>query len=107
MRLILVREGLWLTVNLIAAAVFLWLSSKTWIEPPFWDRVGAAGGNPATFGALVVKVLGPFMLFNAVWLAVAAWRCLPRRDWTPVWTFTALGFVWTGVIIFSASRVGS
>jgi hypothetical protein len=107
MKQMLIREGAWVVVNMVAATVFLWLSSRTWIEPVLWNRSGAPGGDPAAFGVLVVKGLGPLLLFNVAWLAYAAWRCLPRRDWAPVWTFTGLGFLWTGLLVFSASRVGS
>lgn len=107
MKLVLIREGAWLTLNLVAAAVFLWLSSKAWAEPAIWNSTVTPGGDPAGFSLLMVKGLGPLMLFNLAWLACALWRGFPRRDWTSLWTFAGLGFLWTGLIIFSASKVGS
>ncbi len=107
MRAGLIREGLWLTINLIVAGIFLWLSCRMWIEPPPGIRPSLPGGDPAAFSRLVVQFLGPVTLFNLAWMALAAWWRLRRKDWTPVWTFTALGFLWTGLLVYSASRVGN
>jgi hypothetical protein len=102
-----IREGAWLAINVIAGAVFVWLASKAWVDPPIWHRSSPAGGDPAAFGALVVKFLAPILLFNTAWLACSVLWSRPRRDWLSVWTFTGLGFMWTGLIIFNASKVGN
>ena len=101
------RNGVWLGLNAVAAIIFLWWTSSTWIEPELKDVPGASGGAPVVFTLIVFWVLGPMSLLNLGWLAWTARRSLRERDWTTTGVFGLMVAGWIAIVLLSASKLGS
>lgn len=93
-------------VNGAIAVVFLWLSSRQWIEPEVRDIPGASGGGPVVFSLLVLWILVPLLILNPIWLGAAIWRKKRTGEWIHQdRLFAVMAVAWVSLILFSASKL--
>lgn len=67
------REKFWLLANLAGAMGYLWLASRTWIEPELRGEDVARGGDAIIWGMTALPVLITFVIANFI----GSWR----RHW--------------------------
>jgi hypothetical protein len=88
----LAKDKWWLVANHLGAATYLWLSSRTWIEPELrGEDVARSGAAMVWFGS-ALPVLVAFMLTDFVWLI----RRL--RDKQSLRPMLLAGFLWMVVL---------
>jgi hypothetical protein len=73
------RDRWWLLANGLGAMAYLWLSSRTWIEPELrGENVGRAGDAVVWFGTALPVFIG-FVVANFVWFLRGARRGQRRQ----------------------------
>jgi hypothetical protein len=106
MKLLSIRDWVWIGINGLIGFLFLWLSSREWIEPELKDFPGASGGAPIVFTLLVFELLGPLMILNLVWLGIMVW--VGKRIGNRIATISLFALMtagWICLVLFSASKV--
>jgi hypothetical protein len=88
----LVKDQWWLVANLLGATTYLWLSSRTWIEPELRGEAVARSGDAVVWFGIALPVPAAFMLADIVWLI----RRL--RDKQSLRPMLLAGFLWTVVL---------
>jgi dipeptide/tripeptide permease len=92
------RIGLWFLANVVGAAIYLWLSSKTWIEPVLRGAAGVSrAGDAAVWGLSALPVFVICMAANFVW----SWR----RHWRGQGSIAELLIFVPWVLAFGADRL--
>ncbi len=102
------RDWVWVSVNALIAAAFLWVTSREWIEPELRDipGVSGSGGGPLVFGLWVIWLLVPLFIVNVIWLVVSIRLAKHRGDVTrPFWLFGLMAACWLFLAHFSASQI--
>jgi hypothetical protein len=62
------RDKWWLIANAVGAAVYVWLSSWTWLEPELRGQDVARAGDAMVWAMTALPVLVGFALADLVWL---------------------------------------
>ncbi len=88
------RSRFWIAANLAGAALFLWLASKTWIEPELRGEDVARGGDAVVWLATALPVLAAFFVVNLIWLAVTFAKLAKARAWAPILPLAVTGLLW-------------
>jgi hypothetical protein len=104
MPLLFRRHRWWFAVNLVGLAVYLWLASRTWLEPELrGENVGQAG-DAIVWALTALPVLMFAAVANVVWFIMQTIR-RPKDD--QAWVGPA-GLVIAGlwVIAFLVDRHG-
>jgi hypothetical protein len=88
------REKWWLALNVLAILGFLYLASKSWLEPELQGQDVAIGGVAVVWASTALPVLLTALLANTVWFGIAVHRGLTSRDWTSLWLVVLSGATW-------------
>ena len=75
--------GSLLSANVLGAAFFVLIASKTWIEPELASTPGASGGAGLVWTMTAVPILLLFVLLD---VGVFGWTCIRRirnGHWVP------------------------
>ena len=91
------RDKWWLAANALGAMAYLWLSSRTWIEPELrGESVGRAGAAVVWFDTALPVFIG-FVIADLVWFLRGARRGQSRQ---PV---MLVAILWVVVIVVDRS----
>ena len=88
----------WIAANVVGAAAFLCLASKTWIEPKLHHEAVARGGDGVVWTLTALPVLISFVVIDLLWLALTVRRLATTQTWRPASPLAAMGVLWLGVI---------
>lgn len=93
--------GIMLIANLLGAAIFLWVASKSWIEPQLQDYPGASGGSASVWFFSAMPVFLVFALLDFVVLMWAIFRTVQYSRLTDVWwLLSELWWLWVSMPIW-------
>jgi hypothetical protein len=71
-----ITAGFWLGVNVLGAAVFLFIASPFWTEPELKEFPGASGSSPILWGLFALPVVTLFAFLN---IGLLAWAIVVRK----------------------------
>ena len=79
------RSAWWIAGNIVAILLYLYLSSRTWLEPEFRGEDVATGGDAVVWALSALPVFVVAVVAN---LAVVVWGAVYRRRHGQ-WPFTS------------------
>ncbi len=88
----------WVAANIVGATAFLWLASKTWIEPQLRGEDVARGGDAVVWACTALPVLIAFLVLDGVWLTLVVVRLAKTQAWRSASPLAASAILWLGVI---------
>lgn len=88
----------WVAANVVGAAAFLWLASKTWIEPELRHEEVARGGDAVLWAVTALPVLIAFLVLDLVWLTLPVVRLAKTQAWPSASPLAATALLWLGAI---------
>ncbi len=107
MRTTVDRWWLWVIVNLIGMAAFLYFAVETWIEPELANEPGASGGEFMVWG---VSALPIFLFFMLAHFGISVATGLERRrsgSWRGEIFLGVTLWCWFAVFVYDNSHHGS
>lgn len=99
------RDAIWLGLNALLAAFFLWASSTQWIEPELRGEPDVSAGGPFAFVSIVALILAPWLGLHLSGLIVGARRGLRDGNWISLCVVCLAVGAWIWLIRFSANLV--
>lgn len=99
MLLALRKEKWWLTANAFGVFAFLYLASKTWIEPELRGQGVATSGVAFVWALSALPVLLVLFLVDVVWLSKAVALGFRSQDWRATMVAMATGAIWVGAVV--------
>jgi hypothetical protein len=88
-----------IAANLVGAAVFLSLASRTWIEPELRGEDVARGGDAVVWAVTALPVLAAFFVLDLVWLALTFAKLAKTQAWGSVSPLVAIGLLWLCAVL--------
>ena len=100
-------ERWWLVANAVGAVLFLYLASKTWIEPELRNIPGASVGNTISWSLTALLVALLFLLINFTWLVRIILRAVRDKAYLSLVVVSFVGVVWIATAYFDNLHHGS
>ena len=100
-------EKWWLIANAAGIALFLYLASKTWIEPELKGLQVATGGAAVVWAFSALPVMLLFLLVDLVWFGRASYRAVKYNAIAPLAVVFLAGAAWVAAAYFDNIHHGS
>lgn len=94
---------LWLGVNVLGIAIYLYLASALWVRPGEEGTPGGAGDAFYWLGILV-PILSGFVVLNVTVLTVIVLRLKALRRRVALAFWFAVAFLWAGAVVVDHVR---
>jgi hypothetical protein len=88
----------WIAANVVGAAAYLWIASKTWIEPELRHEAVARGGDGVVWTLTALPVLIAFLVVDLLWLALVVRQMAMTRTLRSAAPMAAMGLLWLDAI---------
>jgi hypothetical protein len=88
----------WLVTNTLGAIAYLWLASKTWIEPQLRGEVVGRAGDALVWGTTALPVALIFLLANLGMVGLSIFTGLRAKNWSLLFVAFAIGLGWALVM---------
>ncbi|MGR4863414.1 hypothetical protein [Caulobacter sp. LARHSG274] len=98
------ESRVWVAANLVGVATFLWLASRTWIEPELRGEDVAGGGDAVVWVVTAMPVLAAVFALDLIWCAMVFTKVAKTRTWRALSPLAAMAFLWLCAVLIDLAK---